>query len=283
MLYFYGDRNTMIFPDYHTHSSFSSDCNTDINDIIASAKNKGMNSICITDHYDMDFPVSPDEPDMDFNLDDVVYYDSMKRLSESHSSDFDLRIGIELGVTKENCTKLTEYAKSRPQYDFFIASSHLVDNMDPYNGVFFEGKTDVDAYTRYFETILYNVKNFKNYNVYGHLDYIMRYGKNKADNFIITDYYDIFKEIFDTIVYDGKGIEINTGGLYKGLSFPHPHGDILQMYKDAGGEIITIGSDAHTPEYIGYGFGVARDLLLSKGFKYYCTFSKQKPQFHSIY
>lgn len=272
----------MIFPDYHLHSDFSSDSDTHIHDIIKSAKEKGITSVCITDHYDMCFPVLPDAPDMTFELDYDRYYSELSNLRQSLLPDFDLRIGIELGVTKENISAVTDFARWHTEYDFFIASSHLVDNMDPYYPSYFLGKSEKDAYRRYFETILYNVTHFKNYNVYGHLDYILRYGPTQADNFNIKDYSDIFREIFKIIVYDGKGIEINTGSLYKNLTFPHPHGDILKMYKDAGGEIITIGSDAHYPEHIGYGFDVAKNVLLEHGFKYYTTFFKQQPDFVPI-
>ena len=111
---------------------------------------------------------------------------------------------------------------------------------------------------------------------------LVRYGKTKADLFDIHDYADIFEELFQILVARGQGIEINTGSLYRGLSFPHPHTDILKMYKDAGGEIITVGSDAHHAEHIGYGFDAARDLLLSHGFRYYTTFKERKPEFHKI-
>lgn len=272
----------MIFPDYHLHSDFSADCVTNINDIIKSAKDKALSSICITDHYDMDFPVLPENPDIRFELDYQHYYPTLSELRNSLLPDFDLRIGIELGITAENISHVTEFAKSHKEYDFFIASSHLVDNMDPYYPSYFEEKTEIEAYRRYFETILFNVTHFKDYNVYGHLDYILRYGPNKANNFSIKDYQDIFEEIFKIMVYDGKGIEINTGSLYKNMAFPHPHADILKLYKAAGGEIITVGSDAHFPEHIGYGFDVARTILLEQGFKYYTTFSLQKPTFIPI-
>lgn len=271
-----------MFPDYHLHSFFSSDCDAKIDDIITNAKENGLSSICITDHYDMDFPVLPQEPNMTFDLDATKYYDFMSGVRDKYRDNFDFRIGVELGVMEETCDKLNIYTNNHPEFDFFIASSHLVDGLDPYYPEYFEGKTDVQAYYRYFETILYNVKHFKGYNVYGHMDYILRYGKNKADNFNIKDYSDLFEEIFKTIVYDGKGIEINTGSLYRGLDFPHPHKDILKMYKAAGGEIITVGSDAHKPQYIGYGFDVAKDLLIANGFKYYCTFKNQKPEFQKI-
>lgn len=272
----------MLFPDYHLHSSFSSDSDADIMDIINYAQQNGMDSICVTDHYDMDFPVYPDEPDMTFYLDTDKYFEYMNKIRSEVEPDFDLRIGVELGIMPETTSMLHDYVLSHSELDFIIASSHLVDGYDPYRPEYFKGKTDYEAYGRYFESILENIKSFKDFNVYGHLDYIMRYGKNKAQNFNISDYYDIFKEIFDILVYDGKGIEINTGSLYRGLDFPHPHRDILKMYKEAGGEIITVGSDAHKPEYIGHGFNVAKDLLKSLDFKYYCTFKLQKASYIPI-
>lgn len=272
----------MIFPDYHFHTSFSSDCNTSLTDIIAFAKKEGMTSLCVTDHFDMDFPVRRDEPHMDFQLDMKEYYKTYQYLQHQLGEAFDLRIGVELGIMPSTTKKLTAFVKENPQLDFIICSLHLVDNKDPYYPDFFEGKTDEEAYLGYFETLLHCVKEFQDFNVCGHLDYVVRYGATKAANFHIGDYADIFSELFRILVENGKGIEINTGSLYRGLSFPHPHPDILQMYKDAGGEIVTIGSDAHDVSHIGYGFDVARSVLLEKGFRYYTTFKNQQPTFHKI-
>lgn len=272
----------MIFPDYHLHCFFSSDSNETMENIIKSAVDKGMTSICITDHYDMDFPIQESEPDMTFDLDMDKYFSYMSDIKDKYKDVIDLRIGVELGIMKETQEKLHDYVKKYNYLDFIIASSHLVDGLDPYYPKYFEDKTEFEAYYHYFETILDNVKNFKDYNVYGHLDYIMRYGPNKADNFNFSDYYDLFKEVLETIIYDGKGIEINTGSLYKGMSFPHPHIEILKLYKELGGEIITVGSDAHKNEFVGYGFDIAKNILLNNGFKYYTTFKNMKPTFETI-
>ena len=129
----------------------------------------------------------------------------------------------------------------------------------------------------YFESILENVKAFKKYNVYGHLDYVVRYGKNKYFDF--NDYKDVFKEILIIIIENGKGIEVNTAGLRKNLGYPHPHKDILKMYKDLGGEIITVGSDAHFSEHIAYKFDEAREYLKQVGFRYYTVFENQDSKF----
>ncbi len=272
----------MIFPDYHLHTSFSSDAEFSIEDMVTSARQKGLNSICVTDHYDIDFPIQHNEPDMDFYLDVKKYYEHMSKVKASLEPDFDLKIGVELGVMPYIGEKLRAFTPAHPQLDFIISSVHIVDDLDPYYPEYFYNKTLKQAYRRYFETMLECLKEFSDFSVLGHIDYIVRYGTNQADDYNVKDYQDIFEEIFRIIVPKGIGIEINTGSLYKNLSFPHPHKDILKLYKDAGGEIITVGSDAHRPEYIGYGFNIAKEILVDCGFKHYCTFSKQKPEFHSI-
>lgn len=271
-----------MLSDFHLHSSFSSDSEADMKDILNKAISLNMASICITDHYDMDFPIDPVEPEMNFDLNTDAYFKYMSQLKEQYKPSIDLKIGIELGFMPETAEKLNAFVKSHPEYDFFIGSLHIIDGVDPYKKTYFEGKTEQQAYYHYFDTILEVAKLFDGYNVLGHLDYVMRYGPNKADNFLIDDYREVFHELFKLIVPMGKGIEINTGGLYKGLGYAHPHIDIFKLYRDAGGEIVTVGSDAHLPKYVGYGFDDALKKLQENGFKYYCTFDRQRPVFHKI-
>ena len=63
------------------------------------------------------------------------------------------------------------------------------------------------------------------------------------------------------MIEKGKGLELNTAGLKYGLPFAHPQQDVLKRYKEMGGEIITIGADAHRPEHIAYDFQKASDIL----------------------
>lgn len=175
----------MLFPDYHFHTDFSSDCDEPMQAVIASAKEKGLSALCVTDHYDMDFPVRPEEPDVDFDLDLDSYYRTYHALSEKLVPEFDLRVGVELGVMPSTTKKLNAFVQAHPELDFIICSLHVVDGMDPYYPEYFEGKEDLSAYRHYFETLLACVKEFDNFNVCGHLDYIVRYGKTKAD-FLIS-------------------------------------------------------------------------------------------------
>src|SRR5699024_617605 len=84
------------------------------------------------------------------------------------------------------------------------------------------------------------------------------------------------------IIPDGKGIELNDYGYAYGLGGPMPKKDIIQLYKDHGGEILTIGSDAHEGRHVGHNFSKIIDLIDSVGFKYITTFDNMKPTFHPL-
>ena len=77
----------------------------------------------------------------------------------------------------------------------------------------------------------------------------------------------------------GKGIELNTGGYHYGLGEPNPCVGIIRRYRELGGEIITIGADAHTPDKAAYAFDRAEAVLDRCGFRYYTVFKEHKPEF----
>lgn len=269
----------MIRADYHLHSCFSSDSKTQVTEIIETAVLKGFDTICLTDHHDIDFPV--DKSGFDFQLDAPAYLNALTKLRDEYADRIQIRIGVELGLMSHISGKAAAYANAYP-FDFIIGSSHLVNLVDPYYPEYYEGRTETEAYRAYFESILENVTAIKDYDVYGHLDYVVRYGPTKNLNFKFSDYAEVFEALLKIIIADGKGIEINTAGLYNGLGYPHPHMDILKLYKALGGEIITVGSDAHTTDKIGYGFDTAEQYLLDAGFSYYTVFKNRIPEFKRL-
>ena len=157
-------------------------------------------------------------------------------------------------------------------FDFIIASSHICNGKDPYYPPFYEGRSEEEAYREYFASIIDNIKKFKNFDVYGHLDYVVRYGPNMDAEYTYEKYRDLLDEILKLLIEEEKGIEINTGGVKRGLKDLHPCTEIVKRYRELGGEIITIGSDAHSPEAITAHFDRAANMLQECGFKYYTTF-----------
>ena len=62
----------------------------------------------------------------------------------------------------------------------------------------------------------------------------------------------------------------------------YPNASALALYYDLGGEILTLGSDAHTPEYISCAMEERQELLKDCGLRYFATYDRKKPIFHKI-
>ena len=143
---------------------------------------------------------------------------------------------------------------------------------NPYYDEYFEGRSGHDAFLEYYESILENLHAYKGFDVYGHLDYALRYAPNKGYTLDYKEFGDILDAILTEIVDSGLGIELNTAGLRFGMNHPNPHEDVIRRYRELGGDIITVGSDAHSPESIGYAFHKVKDILTECGFTHYNVF-----------
>ena len=95
----------------------------------------------------------------------------------------------------------------------------------------------------------------------------------------MEQFLDVIEEILRVLINNGKGIEINTGGFKYGLGHPNPTEDIIRRYRELGGEIITMGADAHVPEYVAYEFDKTAQIIKNCGFKYYTVFKNRKAEF----
>ena len=89
------------------------------------------------------------------------------------------------------------------------------------------------------------------FDVLGHLGYTKRYMKRRGFDIGLEGHEDRLRELFRLLIQNGKGIELNTSGLRDttGSTFPEKH--VLKLYREAGGEIITVGSDSHRTEDVG--------------------------------
>ncbi len=262
--------------DFHLHTDFSGDSQTPAAVQIEKAILLGMPRICITDHHDMDVVSS-----CDFSLNLPAYFPAMKQLQTQYREKIQIEIGIELGLQNHISGKLMEVSSQYP-FDYIIGSCHFIDSLDPYYPEFFQGKTEKQAYRRFFEVTLSRVQNLNCFDSLGHLDYVVRYGPSKNRDYHYSDYQDLIDCILKVLIQKGKALECNTGGFHYGLDHPNPCEEILCRYRELGGELLTIGSDAHSPEYIGFDFERARELLKCCGFSYYTVYHQRKPEFLTL-
>ena len=265
-----------MIADYHIHTHFSSDCDVNPEDHIKKAIEEGMTEICFTDHMDYDYP--EENGKTMFILDTDSYFEELKSLKIKYTDLIRIKIGIELGLNPSNEEKNSALVKSYP-FDFVIGSSHIVNGMDPYYPEYWNNRDTKDAIMDYYKAILRNVTTYDDYDVYGHLDYIRRYVKDKDYVYIDDDFYDITEMILKNIIAKGHGIELNTRGLANGVTHFVPTISLLKRYKELGGEIVTVGSDSHFTKSLGYAFRTAKDILINTGFKYVTTFEDRIPTF----
>ena len=263
--------------DHHMHTNYSPDADpkATMEEYIKSAKEKGIEGVMFTDHVDFDFP----SPLFDEMTDYVKYYKEVELLRKKE--DFNVFMGVEIGYQPHLNQRMTDFLKSYP-FDFVICSIHVGDGLDFYNGDFFKGKTQAEAYMRYYEIVLEAVQSYDDYDVFGHIDYIIRYGGFLNRTYKLKDYAQIIDKILETIIRKGKGIEINTSGHRYGLGVLHPGIDLLKRYKELGGKIITFGSDTHKIKDYYDGFEEAKRMLLEAGFEYITVFKNRKPEFVKI-
>lgn len=277
----------MIQADMHMHTWFSTDSEACPCDMADEAVRKGLKTICFTDHFDKDDLEWGEEGIFDVD----AYFVEMQKLQEEYAGKLNIRIGIELGLRTYLKDYYEELTKKYP-FDFVIGSVHNVPYKkdaegnilytDPAAEKLFTERTDKEAYRLMMETTLENVRTSDCFQTLGHLDYVVRYGKSREKEYSYTDYADIIDEILKLLIEKEKGLEVNSAGLKYGLPFAHPHPDVLKRYRELGGEIITIGADAHKPEHIAYDFAKAEEILKSCGFKYYTEFFEQKPVFKQL-
>lgn len=264
----------MIKIDSHMHSSFSPDSQADPEVMIQRAIMKNFSYVCFTDHLEYDYPGGEDL----FHLDVDRYFCVLNELREKYKEKIRLNIGVELGLQPHLSERFRELL-DKYSFDFCIGSTHVVNHVDPYYPDFFIGRTEKDAYEEYFDCVYRNIQSFDGFDVLGHLDYVVRYGPNRNRFYTYSKHKEIIDEILKTLIEKGIGIEINTSGFKYGLGHPSPHEDILERYHELGGEIITIGSDAHAPEHFAHEFTKAQNILKQCGFHYYTYFIDRKPVF----
>lgn len=263
----------MILADVHTHSSFSTDSDEPLREMALSAVNKGLKTLCITEHHDFDHPNVGD-----FLLDVPAYREKLMRVRGDFSDRLEVLFGVELGLLDYAAPRLYEFAKCA-DFDLIIGSAHQVDNLDPYYPEYFDKMGDKNGIAHFFDTMLSSIKAFDDFDILGHFDYIVRY--SHAKSYDPLDCREVIDEILKTVIAKGKGIEINTAGV-KSLGYPHPHTFVLRRYKELGGELVTVGSDAHDRTRIASDFDKAEQTLKAEGFRYYAVFRKRRPEFIPI-
>ncbi len=276
-----------MFCDYHTHTVFSSDSMYPMEDCIKDAISIGIEEICFTDH--VDYGIKDDWDDLRnnkatkkyFNVDYDKYFSDLETLREKYKNQITIKNGLEFGIQKYNIEKYNKLFEKYP-LDFIILSVHQIDDKEFWNHSYQDGRTEKEYYEDYFNEIYYLVQNYSNYCVLGHLDMMKRYDEKDGYNPFVENK-EIITKILKRVIADGKGIELNTSSIKYKLDDLMPSRDILKLYLELGGEVLTIGSDSHCKRDLKNShIEELKQELRDIGFTKFCTFEKMKPTFHEL-
>lgn len=263
--------------DCHVHTNISHDGISKIEDYLTNAKYYGVDEITFTEHYDIYDGLKTNLKTLDV---DKYLEEYLKRKDDSKVK---TNFGIEIGLQPDTYTKIHNMVINH-DFDFIIGSSHITCKKDmAMDKSFFDGLSQKEAYMKYFNEVLENInKYYYEFDVYGHLDYVIRYGGYDNKKIDYDDYKDILDTILMTLIRKDKGLEINTSGMRYGLGQTHPNLDIIKRYKELGGKIITVGSDAHQVKDLASHFDMAYSMLEEVGFKEVAIYHNRRPDFVKI-
>jgi len=260
--------------DNHIHSNFSPDSKMSTEFICNRGIELGYSSIAITDHMDHDFL------DGSYSFEPHSYHKAMFAAKAEFAGKINLIVGVEEGYQPHVIDEIiSDFSIIKP--DFIICTNHSVDEIDLSLPDFYVGKNRVQAFTRYLETVHESILKMPEFDTLAHIGYIRRYAPYGENSLTYAEFKDFYDEIFKALIEKGKALEINTSGL-RTYGFLMPETDIIKAYIDMGGELITLGSDAHHPLGIGFKFDYVVDILKSFGLKYLTHFNERKACFENI-
>ena len=259
--------------DSHIHSSFSTDSTTPMEDMAQAAVSLGLKGIAITDHYHPDYPIMMHRTGQPT----AAYHQAMERTRERFQNQLDVRFGLEIGVLIGKTLPVCQAAANDYPYDILLAAFHST-RTKPFDYLGNERTLSAEELcVYYYKHVLRCIRQFRDYDVLAHVNLVDRYVDRLPRE---EAYLPLLDEIFKLVIRDGKGIEINTSSYRYGMGErTTPTLAMLRRYRELGGEIVTVGSDAHAPEWVGSHLEEGYELLQAAGWNYYAIYKNRKPVF----
>lgn len=264
----------MYTADYHFHSKLSFDASASIEEIALEASNKGINEICITDHFECrerapysNTPVS------------VMRREYLNSVAKN-KTDVLVKFGIELGQPSLNCYQ-AEMALTEGGFDFVLASVHGVSDSLFMQQVDYTKDDCYDAIEKYYDETL-KIIQWGKFDVLAHFNIFLRNAARQGITLDLSRFDKKIDEILKALAENGKGLEINSASAFQPLGYALPGVEMLKRFKGCGGSIVTVGSDSHEMSNIGRGLDIAYDMARQAGFNKIALYSQRNVSFYDI-
>lgn len=252
--------NGVIPHDYHMHSNASPDSQATMVEMGRAALGMGIGEIAFTEHFDL----HPHEPTNTFYRPDRYFEKLGIARHALEPEGLTLRAGVELGEPHRFQAQQQAVLDAYP-YDVVLGSLHWVGDDLMFDEGFFRSRTPRDAVTLYFTELAVMVRA-GGFDVLAHADVFKRVAYDIYHQFDIAEWEDLVRPVWQACIDQGIGIEINTASLRRAVNEVHPAPPALRWYREMGGERLTLGSDAHRPQHVGYGLAQALEIARDAGF-----------------
>jgi histidinol-phosphatase (PHP family) len=260
--------------DLHTHSHISPDGKAPIAELCAAAQARGIAVLCVTDHCDVNGWDNP--PFKKYNFRRSEAEAELLRAREMYAGNLEVLAGIELGQATQASEEADMLLKSE-NLDFVIGSLHNLPGEHDF--CFYDYGGDVDNQRlihRYFTELIALAEDGR-FDTLGHVGYPVRYLLREGKPLDLMAFRDDAAELFRVLIEKGRALEVNTSDLSTAFGNTLPPLELLQLYRSLGGDRITFGSDAHTPEWVGSGIARATELCRAAGFGYQTVYRRRVP------
>lgn len=259
------------FVDCHTHTRFSHDSVCDPAESVRFAKEKGVFGIAFTDHFDTEY---------EKNIDIVTpIRDSVNTAGTFRGYALS---GIEIGEAVFHPDTANRIIASVSP-DIVLCSVHAVRYKQytmPYSQIDFSKFTEkeIGEYLAQYFDDLTEAAETSDCDVLSHLTCPLRYICGKYGISVDLHAYEEKTDcILKTIIQKGIALEVNTSGLGSDYDCLMPSAPIIKKYKEFGGTLITLASDAHKADRIAHGFPYAAKILRETGFGHIFYYKNRIP------
>lgn len=268
----------MYLADYHMHSRWSNDAHVPMAEMARAGVEAGLDEVCFTDHVELMESGSSRRNAYDF----PALEREFEAAQTAVGGEITIRRGVELGEAQRDTALAEGLLAQLPPVDFIIGSVHQLSEKYGNHDLYYISAGEAGEAHRQIQDYLGEVAKLARwgkFSVLGHLTLPLRYmNENHGLHMRFDGFEAEVEEIFRTLIANGCGIEVNTN---RGNA-PLPEEKWLRLYRSCGGEIITIGSDAHTTQYVGCRVRETQALLRRCGFARVCTFRDLQPKFHTL-
>ncbi|MBU5451410.1 histidinol-phosphatase HisJ family protein [Acetivibrio sp. MSJd-27] len=258
----------MYKTDYHVHTRHSSDARDTMRDMVSRAAELDIKELAFTDHIEIN------EGGLEFHYARLkAIYEDILQCREWFENKITIRFGLELGQGIYNPVEYQRVVNAFP-FDFVMSSIHRARGQEDYCERHYEQKNVDEVLLEYVREIELYVDEL-DFDVFGHIDYPTRYLQKYGIHYEMEAYESYFISAFRKLAASGRGIELNISGLRDGR-MAMPSFRLLKLYKQNGGEIVTLGSDSHQTQALGLKYEEGIRLLKEAGFSYLTTFENRK-------